>query len=372
MKPSRVLFPVMAMSCALLASGAVSAETSRHGYTRNVAVLLYEGVEVLDFGGPAEAFASAGLLGAQGKEPAFHVYTVAPTKNQLTSQGFLKVVPEYSIDDAPKPDIIVIPGGNIGVVLGDSTCMNWIAKTTRSSVLALTVCTGAMTLGKAGLLDGLDVTTWYNAIDALQQMAPKAHVHRGRRFIDNGHIVTTAGVSAGIDGSLHVIARLLGRRVADQTAQYMEYRWAPESNLVSTYSFFNPSLDDRGRSIQQADMFSQEKDWASAKKTLRLVVEEHPEDGAAWSKLGEALLHAKEYDASIDASLRASKDEDLRIRAFYTAACAAALKPDSDHAVEYMGKAIDAGLKSVAALSAPDFEAVRKDPRWSKLTARLQ
>src|SRR5687767_14632657 len=108
------LWRASVLLCLLVASPAVSAPEAsapRKPYTRNVAIVLYEGVEVLDFAGPSEVFQAAGNIGAVGRERAFRVYTVARTRTPLTSQGFLKVVPEYTVDDAPKPDIIVVPGG---------------------------------------------------------------------------------------------------------------------------------------------------------------------------------------------------------------------------------------------------------------------
>jgi transcriptional regulator GlxA family with amidase domain len=244
---------------ATTACGANAVKPAPKPYTRNVAVVLYEGVEALDFAGPLEVFAAAGGIAASDGQPAFNVYTVSKSHASVTSQGVLTVTPQYSIDDAPKPDLIVVPGGNSSAVTGDAAFMQWIVEGARASELTMTVCTGAYALGRAGLLDGLDVTTFYNAIDGLQAAAPKAHVQRGRRFVDNGHYVTTAGVSAGMDGALHVVARLLGRRVADATAQYMEYRWTPEPYLVGGYPLLNPSLDAKGKSAEQAELLDDAK-----------------------------------------------------------------------------------------------------------------
>jgi transcriptional regulator GlxA family with amidase domain len=351
---------------------APEAKAPRKPYTRNVAIVLYEGVEVLDFSGPSEVFQAAGGFGASGQERAFKVYTVARTKAPLTSQHFIKVLPEYSIEDAPKPDIVVIPGGSTQVVLEDAEFMKWISKTAKDSELALTVCTGAMTLGKAGLLDGLDATTYYGAIDNLQKMAPGARVHRGRRFIDNGHIVTTAGVSAGIDGSLHVVARLLGRRVADQTAQYMEYKWTPESYLQTEYAYLNPSLDERGRAIQQASVQAQDKNWTAAVETYRELLKEQPADAALWNPLAQTLVAMKDYDGAIEAYSHVAESKEQRAGALYNTACVYSLKSDNDRALEYLGKAVDAGFKGSWALSDPDLENVRKDARFQKLAARLR
>jgi transcriptional regulator GlxA family with amidase domain len=220
--------------------------------TRSVAVVLYEGVELLDFAGPGEVFAAAAHAGASRGTPAFRVYTVSRSKAPITSQHFVKVLPEFSIEDAPKPDLIVIPGGGAESLMDDIKFMAWTKKAAAEAEVAMTVCTGAVVLGRAGLLDGHNATTWYRGIDHLRKVAPKANVSEGRRFIDEGQIVTTAGVSAGIDGALHVVARLLGRAVADRTARYMEYHWSPEAYLAQSYSFLNPSLNDAGRAVQLA------------------------------------------------------------------------------------------------------------------------
>jgi transcriptional regulator GlxA family with amidase domain len=215
--------------------------------TRNVAIVLYEGVEVLDFSGPAEVFAAAAGFAGTGEQAAFRTYTMGVTTDAILSQGFVRVVPEFSIDDAPKPDVIVLPGGSSGRLTNDSTFMAWATKAMQDAEVTLTVCTGAFVAAKAGLLDGQVATTWYDAIDRLRQAAPKATVQEGRRFVDNGRIVTTAGVSAGIDGALHVVARLLGRSAADRTARYMEYHWSPEAYLARSYSYLHPGLEGKDR-----------------------------------------------------------------------------------------------------------------------------
>lgn len=228
----------LAASAALpggLAAADPKPEGASEGATRKVAIYLYPGVELLDFAGPGEVFAAASGFGASD-QPAFEVYTVARTAEPITSQGFLEVVPDHGIDTAPRPDILVLPGGSSGVVLSDPEAMAWIGKSARAAEATLTVCTGAFMLAEAGLLDGLDVTTWYGALDRLASRYPKTRVQPGRRFIDSGSVITTAGVSAGIDGALHLVARLLGRSAADRTARYMEYGWTPEAYLADGYS----------------------------------------------------------------------------------------------------------------------------------------
>ncbi len=187
---------------------------------RQVAILVFDGVELLDFAGPGEVFAAA------GHGQAFEVFTVGETRAPITSQGFVRVTPEHSIADAPTPDVLVIPGGSVRAVLGSPALMSWVRATAGKATVVLSVCNGALVLASAGLLDGLEATTHHGSIDALRQVAPRTVVHTDRRFVDNGKVVTAAGVSAGIDASLHVVGRLLAPAEAERTARYMEYAWA--------------------------------------------------------------------------------------------------------------------------------------------------
>src|SRR5712671_4303679 len=220
--------------CLFAISG--SAEAAGKARTRNVAIVLYDRVELLDFAGPGEVFAAAARPGETEDAPAFRVYTVGRSKSPLTSEGFVKITPEFSVEDAPRPDVVVFPGGGVQSIVDDPALMAWARSAVDSAEIAVSVCNGAFVLGALGVLDGKTVTTHFGAVPRLKSSFPKATVQEGRRFVDNGKIVTTAGVSAGIDGALHVVARLLGRAAADETARYMEYRWAPEPYLAETYA----------------------------------------------------------------------------------------------------------------------------------------
>ena len=189
----------------------------------NVAIFIHQGVELLDFAGPGEVFSVSG----------FNVYTVAATEDPIISQNFVSIKPQYSINNCPKPDIIVLPGGATNIPMQDNDVIEWIRKTVPGTTVTLSVCTGAGLLSKAGLLDGKTVTTFHNYIETLQEMTPSAKVIRDTRFVDNGSIVTTAGVSAGIDGALHVVAKLKGKEVARRTVEYMEYdKWKEDEGLI--------------------------------------------------------------------------------------------------------------------------------------------
>ena len=360
---------LLVLSLVATASPAPAKEPAR--YTRNVAIVLYEGVELLDFAGPGEVFGAASGFGGAKLERAFNVYTVAVSKDALKSR-FLTMQPEYSIDDAPKPDVIVIPGGNTDNLLDNAKFMAWLKAAQPKTEVTLTVCTGAFTVAKLGLLDGKQVTTFYGAIDGLREQAPKAIVIDGRRFVDNGSIITTAGVSAGIDGALHTVARLLGRSVADQTARYMEYHWTPEPYLAKNYTYLNPSLDEAGRRLQQAQIFEDEKNYAEASKAYRAMTVENPKDGFAWYRLGTSLQAAGRLDDAVDASRRAAEFEDVRPNALFNLACAYALQGKPDAALNQLETAVAAGFKAKWALNGdPDLASIRSDARFKKIVAAL-
>ncbi len=191
---------------------------------RTVAILIHDGVELLDFSGPGEVFAAA---------EGFEVYTVASSEKPIMSQGFVKVVPEHTFDSAPKADIIVLPGGKTNIPLADAKVMAWLRETGNEAEVVMSVCTGAFLLAEVGMLDGAKATTWHGAIDSLRKAAPKTEILENTRFVDNGAIVTTAGVSAGIDGALHIVSRFRGKAAAAKTARYMEYdKWQPDDGTI--------------------------------------------------------------------------------------------------------------------------------------------
>jgi transcriptional regulator GlxA family with amidase domain len=355
----------------LVAAAGPTAAKEPAAYTRNVAIVVYEGVELLDFAGPGEVFGAASGFGRAKQERAFNVYTVAISKAPLTSR-FVTIEPQYAIDDAPKPDLIVIPGGNTDVLLDNPKFMAWLKSSQASAEVTLTVCTGAFTLAKLGLLDGKQVTTFYGAIAELRKETPKATVIDGRRYVDNGAIITTAGVSAGIDGALHTVARLLGRAVADRTAQYMEYRWMPEAYLAQNYVYLNPSLDDAGRRLQQAQLWEAEKNYAEAAAAYRAMTDKDPKDGFAWYRLGASLQAAGQYADGIEAGRRAATFADVRPDALFNIACAYALQGQTDDAIRTIEQAVASGFKAKWALRGdPDLASIRPDPRFQKIVAAM-
>jgi transcriptional regulator GlxA family with amidase domain len=188
---------------------------------KNVAILLFDDVEVLDFAGPFEVFAVTDEL--SGYE-TFNVFTVADGAGTVRARNGLKVVPHYTLEQCPPPHVLIIPGGfGTRALLRKPAFLEWVRVRARTAELTLSVCTGALVLAQLGLLDGLKATTHHECLGLLRELAPAAQVVDDERFVDNGSILTAAGISAGIDCSLHVIQRLLGAHAATATARYMEY-----------------------------------------------------------------------------------------------------------------------------------------------------
>jgi transcriptional regulator GlxA family with amidase domain len=196
--------------------------------TRNVAILIFDDVEVLDFCGPFEVFGVTGQR--DGGEFPFRVYTVAAVaKSEPTlARNGLSVNPNYTIENCPQPDILLVPGGyGTRRLIHDETVLQWIKAQSERVELLLSVCTGAL-LGKAGLLDGLSATTHWSAMDELRAVAPNTEIRPDERYVDNGKIVLSAGISAGIDMSLYIVSRLLGKAQAAETARHMQYDYWKE------------------------------------------------------------------------------------------------------------------------------------------------
>jgi transcriptional regulator GlxA family with amidase domain len=198
---------------------------------RNVAILIFDEVEVLDFCGPFEVFSVT--QHSEGKP--FNVYTVAE-KSPISARNNLSVNPTYLLDNCPTPDILLVPGGwGTRKEMNNPIIVDWVKNQFTQLELMLSVCTGSLILGKAGLLDGLSATTHHGAFNTLREAAPNTQVCEGERYVDNGKIVTSGGISAGIDMAFHIVSRLLGEETAVNTAKYMEFDWSPEKPVSQPY-----------------------------------------------------------------------------------------------------------------------------------------
>ena len=204
---------------------------------QTVGILIFDDVELLDFCGPFEVFATALLPGEDLLDDAtrpFHVVTIAESEVMIRCRAGLLVQPHYTIDNHPPLDILVVPGG-IGTVelLNNVRVLDWIATQHKLVSLTTSVCTGAFLLAARGLLDGRSATTYWAGIEAMRQNYPAIDVHEDVRCVDSGNIITAAGVSAGIDMALYVVSRLLSLEVAQQTARRMEYEWLEHHSALS-------------------------------------------------------------------------------------------------------------------------------------------
>ena len=187
---------------------------------RNVGILVFDEVEVLDFAGPFEVF---NVTGRRTGLEAFNTFTISESEHAVKARGALEVKAHYTFANHPKLDILLIPGGfGTRPLLKNQTVLDWIKREAGKVEFLLSVCTGALLLGKLGLLDGLKATTHHGAIDLLKEIAPKAEVVN-ERFVDNGKVILSAGVSAGIDMSFYVVGKLHGAATARETANYIEY-----------------------------------------------------------------------------------------------------------------------------------------------------
>ncbi|PSL45630.1 YHS domain-containing protein [Chitinophaga niastensis] len=196
--------------------------------TIRVAVLVYPGVELLDFSGPAEVFSNT---------TGCEVYLVSTVNGPVGSRhNILTMMPDYTIHNAPQPDILVIPGALVDSVTAaykDPEVLRYINQVNKGTKMTMSVCTGALLLSKAGLTKGKIITTHWAVVDTLQAIDTMATVVKDKRFVADGKIITTAGISAGIDGALHVVEMLKGIKEANAVCRAMEYdKWNPAAGLV--------------------------------------------------------------------------------------------------------------------------------------------
>jgi transcriptional regulator GlxA family with amidase domain len=195
--------------------------------TLSVAILMFNDVEVLDFAGPFEVFSVAARVAKRDGDfafPPFAVALVGKSGGMVRARHGLDLAVNASLADTPAPDVLIVPGGVVTKPLGDETILEWIRQAHRTSIITASVCTGAFLLAKAGLLDGLAATTHWEDITDLRAAAPKTDVREGVPFVEQGRIITSAGISAGIEMSLHIVGRLAGEVLAQRTARQMAYK----------------------------------------------------------------------------------------------------------------------------------------------------
>ena len=198
----------------------------------NVGIFLYNEIEVLDFAGPFEVFSTASRVNSRltkNSEDLFNVFTVAEDQNPIFARGGLQIIPKHSISDHPEINLLIIPGGIVTDELKKNNISSWILNTSNTADITASVCTGAFLLANAGLLKSKRATTHWEDIDDLISMFPDIKIQKNVRWVDEGPIVTAAGISAGIDMSLHLISRVANEDLAALTAKQMEFDWTKNS-----------------------------------------------------------------------------------------------------------------------------------------------
>ncbi len=198
----------------------------------DVAILIFPEVEVLDFAGPFEVFSVAARIARDRGHPPFRVRTIAADRTVPARHG-LVVTPHLCFSDRPPVDVLIVPGGIMDQPMADAATLEWVGLAAGDAALTASVCTGAFILAKLGLLDGRTATSHWDDIPELRRDYPAVRVVEDVPFVDEGRIVTSAGISAGIGMSLHLVARILGPSAARRTARQMQYDWEPIEALAA-------------------------------------------------------------------------------------------------------------------------------------------
>ncbi len=198
-----------------------------------VGILVFQDVEILDFCGPYEVLAAVRLDEARRREEPspFVVLLVAESLEPVHTKGGLRVLPDVTLDDCPPLDWLIVPGGwGVRKEINNARLVGWIAQRSQAASLTASICTGAMLLGKAGLLHGKRATTHISSLDWMRGEFPDVSVEEEYRWVEDGKVVSSAGVSAGIDMTLHLVERTFGSQVSKATADHMEYN-LPGGNI---------------------------------------------------------------------------------------------------------------------------------------------
>lgn len=195
----------------------------------NIGILVFDEVELLDMAGPYEVFTTAARVLARtqppGTPPLFAVTTIARRPGPVRARAGLQLRPDHGLTDHPPLACAIVPGGVVDAELDQPALMAWIEAQAQTAHILASVCTGALLLAQAGVLDGLEATTHWEDLDALRRLRPAVRVRDGVRWVDQGAVVTSAGISAGIDMCLHLVQRLHSRELALRTARQMDFDW---------------------------------------------------------------------------------------------------------------------------------------------------
>ncbi len=188
---------------------------------RNVGILIFDNAEVLDFTGPFEVFSVSSEL---HNHTLFNVFCVAKNEEGISAVNGLSINPHYSFENVPKIDILIISGGEgTKKQILDKDVLSWLEKTHKETELTLSICSGSRLLGVLGELDEKPYCTHHQVYENMKELVPTGKPQENKRFVRSGKIYTSGGISAGIDLSFHIVEQLYGKKVANDTARYMEY-----------------------------------------------------------------------------------------------------------------------------------------------------
>ncbi len=197
----------------------------------NIGIYIYPEAEVLDFAGPYEVFTTAARVYARAhpqSDKLFNVFLIAEKMETVAARANFNIQPHYTIENHPRVDVLLIPGGVHTYELEKPNVIAWITKNSQTAGLTASVCTGAFLLAKANVLQGLSCTTHWEDIEDLRAMFPSLDIRENTAWVDNGRVVTSAGISAGVEMALHLITKLAGKELAIKTARQMQYTWNNE------------------------------------------------------------------------------------------------------------------------------------------------
>ncbi len=190
----------------------------------NIGIYIYDEAEVLDFSGPFEVFTTASRVCKKTKKP-FEVFLVSETGKEVVARAGYKVIPNYGFHNHPDIDVLIVSGGVHTHELDKTEVINWVAAQSKRVALIASVCTGAFILAKAQVIKKHKVTTHWEDIEDLKEAFPELTVVKDVRWVDEGDLVTSGGISAGIDMSLHLVSKLQSLSLAEDTAKQMEFLW---------------------------------------------------------------------------------------------------------------------------------------------------
>jgi transcriptional regulator GlxA family with amidase domain len=195
-----------------------------------VLILAFDGVEALDFAGPFEVFTTASRVSQRmrpGSAAPFEVASVAHVAagQPVQARAGLQLLANHALAGSLPADVLIVPGGVVDAPMASPETLRWIARTAAEAKIVASVCTGAFLLAASGVVTDDAVTTHWEDVAELRERFPSLDVRKDVRWVDNGRVVSSAGISAGIDMSLHLVERLAGRELAERTARQMDYAW---------------------------------------------------------------------------------------------------------------------------------------------------